>query len=264
MKKIILPILLTSLLAVSNCSDKVTYVKKTVIKVPSGETVIIDVPESCGDFENGIETNIKAMVKYAGQEVELQAEYNKILLISEFSDRLKAITIAQCKIIQNSTKISTTTSDEMLYHQLVRDMFEYQKARDLMLTSPSQENKDLLNKTILHIYESIYTTKSDELKDKAEDYSMEFEVAPGAIISAEVDGKVIGTTVCDANSKASITIPGMYRVTRPGEFSRVKIKVSYIGFADKVEEFNLSMLMLKNKNKTIVKMNLDNNDIKLN
>lgn len=206
------------------------------------EKISLDVPESCEKFSNGVEINIEAMVKYAGQEAELKANYDKVLLIEEFSDRLKAITSAQCKIVQTSTIIDTEVSDQTFFNEIVKDYVEYQKVRDLITSSPTQSQKDEITNTILSVYETIYDNKKDELTNYVDNLKIQLDVETGANVFVYVNDDEIAAFQAGFDTPISYTIDKKYLLPKPNEQIKVRFKVSAVGYQELVKEFTLGEL----------------------
>ena len=164
MKKHLLFYLVPLIFLIQGCpNSKPDFIDKEFIKKGTSEKITIKIPRKCETFNTGLKVNVDAMVEYAGQEAQLAASFEKVSLISEFSDRLKAITAAQCRILHTAIIIDTNSSDFSLYNDIVNKYTEYQKVRDLISSNPSEEQKNEITKTILAVYETIYNNKKDEL-----------------------------------------------------------------------------------------------------
>lgn len=255
MKKLLFLLIVPLLQA---CPPKVEFVKKEFIVQGSSpiQKVSIDVPVSCEKFNTGVEVNVEAMVEYAGQEAALQASYEKILLISEFSERLKAITAAQCRIVQTATVIDPNTSDQTFYNDIVRNYTEYQKVRDLILANPSESQKDQIVETILSVYGTIYNNKKDELIDYVENLEIQIDVETGAQVSIYKNDVLIGTVIGGAEPPVTYVIDRQYLLPEPNEVISFRFVASAIGFQEIIKSFSLAELQSKKENKGQVDIDL--------
>ncbi len=246
-------------LLLQGCPVKFTK-KEFIIKGSNPvQKITLDVPESCEKFSNGVEVNIEAMVKYAGQEAELKANYDKVLLIEEFSDRLKAITSAQCKIVQTSTIIDTDVSDQTFYNEIVKDYVEYQKVKDLITSSPTETQKDEITKTILSVYETIYDNKKSELENFVDNLKIQLDVDTGANVFIFVNDNQIDAFQAGLDTPISYTIDKKHLLPKPNEQIKIRFKVSAIGFQDLGGEFSLAELREKEKQENVVKLDYSSN-----
>ncbi|OIQ19296.1 MAG: hypothetical protein BM557_06215 [Flavobacterium sp. MedPE-SWcel] len=222
------------------------------------EKISLDVPKSCEKFNNGITVNIEAMVKYAGEEAEFKANYDKVLLIEEFSDRLKAITSAQCKIVQTSTVIDTEISDHTFYNEIVKNYVEYQKVRDLILSSPNESQKDKVIESVLSVYEIIYDNKKDELAEYVENLKIQLDVDTGANILIFVNDNQIDAFQVGIDTPISYTIDKKHLLPKPNEQIKIRFKVFAIGFQELNYEFTLAELREKEKQEGEIKIKYSN------
>ncbi|WP_340075625.1 hypothetical protein [Leptobacterium sp. I13] len=244
-------LLLPLILLIQACPKKVAFTKKEFIIKNSDpvQKITLDVPESCENFNTGVKVNIDAMVKYAGQEASLQANFEKISLISEFSDRLRAITAAQCRIVQTSTVIDPSTSDQTFYNDIVKNYTEYQKVRDLIASSPTEGQKDEITKTILSVYETMYANKKDELINYIENLEVEIEVEMGAQVAIYVNDERIGGLSGGLESPLKYVIDKKYLLPKPDETINIRFVASVTGYKDVQKEFTLAKLQLEKQDK---------------
>lgn len=256
MKKYILILLIFPMLQA--CPPKVEFIKKEFIIKDSNpiEKVSVDVPVSCEKFNTGVKVNVEAMVKYAGQEAELKASFDKIMLISEFSERLKAITAAQCRIKQTASVIDPSISDHTFYDEIVRNYVEYQKVRDLILANPSESQKTSINKTILSVYEIIYNTKKDELINYIEDLEVRLDVEIGTQVMIYKNSTLIGGVVGGVDSPTTFIIDKKYLLPEPNEVIKLRFVASLIGFQPIEKTLSLAELQSEKTQKGKIEIKL--------
>ena len=197
------------------------------------------------------------MVKYAGQEAKLVGKtFREVSLISEFSDRIKAITAAQCRILQTSIIIDPNTSDYSFFNDIIKNYTEYQKVRDLIASNPSEAQKDEITKTILSVYETIFKTKKEELMDYIKNLEVMLDVLPGTQVKIYKNSELIGAVSGGANPPTKYVIDKKYLLPVPNENINLRFEASAIGFMTITKIFSLSELQKQRTDAVIISIEL--------
>ena len=233
----------------TQCKDKIKFVSKEVIIARSNPVtkMTIQVPESCDKFSQGVKISLDALVKYSGQEISLKGNYDKANVISEFSERIKTITTAQCKICQRSNIIDPNVSDQVFYNDLVKNYVEYQKIRDFSSATLNDSEKTIIANALADVYRSIYTTKLDELPAYIKDMSLSMQGNPGGTFKVFVNDSLVCATVADNSGNAICIINKKYLIPPPDKQTEIHIRYSAIGFNEQQQGFTLGELILLNK-----------------
>lgn len=235
------------------CEKKVKFINKDVIIKGTTNKITIQVPEKCGDFSEGVKMSLDAIVKYAGQDASLKATYDKVNIISEFSQRIKTITIAQCKIIQNSVVFDPNESDQVFYNQLVNDYIQYQKLRDFtQLENLNEEQRKLIATAITEVYTNIYTNKKDEVIAILKDLKLTIKAIPTSNVTVKINGENVCMTAVDIDGIAVCFIPKKYLVPKPNEEYKIDIILASVGYADNIKTYSLGSLVLLEKKSGII------------
>src|SRR3990172_3783521 len=252
-----IPVLLILLLAPVFLSCEDTVDKEFVVKGSNPvQKVSVRVFKKCEDFETGVEVRLNAMVKYGQQSAELRAEFNKVLLISQYAERLKAVCAAQCQLMHNTVILDISTSDYTFYSDIVKDYTEYQKVKDLLDGNPSEEERKSIAEAILGVYKKIYNNKLKELPDFIRDLEITLATKPGAVVTVEINGVVVDQIAANDNGDVHYTLKKEYLIEKPGENTKVKFRVTAAGYEVKVSEaFLLSELQYLAVQKSAVRMN---------
>lgn len=254
-------ILFVSLMVIiQGCPDKKPdFIDKEFIKKGTSEKINVKIPRKCESFNTGLKVNVDAMVKYAGQNAQLTANFEKVSLISEFSERLRAITAAQCRILQTSIIIDVNTSDFSFYNDIINNYTEYQKVRDLIAASPTEAQKDEITKTILSVYESIYKNKKEELMDYIKNLEVMLDVLAGAQVLIYKNNELIGGVTGGPVSPTKFIIDKKYLLPVPNETITLRFVASTVGFMTKEKTFTLFELQKQALDKKAISFEFENN-----
>jgi len=239
--------------------DEIKFIDKEFIIKGSTNKITIKVPTECEKFNTGVKVNVDAMVEYAGQEAQLAANFEKVLLISEFSDRLRAIIAAQCNIVQTSLVIDPNNSDLSFYNDIVKNYTEYQKVRDLLTSNPSTSQKNEITKTILSVYEVIFKNKKDELLDYITNLEILLDVLPGTQVMIYRNNELIGTILGGAESPTKYVIDKKYLLPAPDEIINLKFVASAVGYRPIEKSFSLAELQKQKSDKGFISIDLQSN-----
>jgi hypothetical protein len=253
MKTNIFLIALCSLVLFGCPSKPIEFCKKEFVIKGSNpvEKIETQVPCSCDKWENGVKANIDAAVKYAGQEASLKGSFEKINLISQFSDRLKAITTAQCKINQTSITFDPNVSDQVFFNEIVKNYTEYQKIADLQTAGLTADQKGRIVDALLNVYQSVYELKKDELISIATDLKCTFKVSPTANSNVEIyRNNSLLQTVSLVNT-LTYTIGKSNLVPAPNESIVFKFRLMTNGTQTSDKTYTLSELQTMAKNNLV-------------
>lgn len=253
MKTNILLIALSSFILFGCPSKPIEFCKKEFVIKGSNpvEKIETQVPCSCDKWENGVKANIDAAVKYAGQEASLKGSFEKINLISQFSDRLKAITTAQCKINQTSITFDPNISDQVFYNEIVKNYTEYQKIADLQTAGLTADQKGRIVDALLNVYKSVYELKKDELLSIASDLKCTFKVTTTVNSSVEIYKNNSLLQTISLGSSANYTIGKANLVPAPNENFVFKFRLLTNGTQASEKIYTLSELQSMAKNNLV-------------
>lgn len=244
MKTRILPLALISLVLWGCPSKPIEFCEKEFVIRGTNpvEKLKTQVPCSCDKWENGVKANIDAAVKYAGQEASLRGSFEKINLISQFSDRLKAITTAQCKINQTSVTFDPNVSDQVFFNEIVKNYTEYQKIADLQTAGLSADQKTKIVNSLLAVYKSVYDIKKDELISVAKDLKCKFSVTSTANSAIEIyrNGTLLQTV--QLSNSTTYSIDKLNLVPAPNENIAFQFKLLNNGTLQSEKTMTLSEL----------------------
>lgn len=217
------------------------------------EKTTLQVPKYCDKWEDGIQTNLDLALKYANQEASLKGSFAQVNLINQFSSRLKAIAIAQCKINQNSLIIDLNDADHKIYNDMVQGYVEYQKIADLSGDLTSEQRSTIVN-SLLKIYKTIYDSKYvSELSNVITDLICEFNILDGNNLELEIlkNSSKIGTLKL-ASASNSYVIQKDQLVPEPGQEITFNFKLlSNDGTTKKEKTITLADLMTQAKNNKV-------------
>ena len=243
MKKQLFFFLVPLVFLVQGCpKGKSDFIDKEFLKKGTTEKLTIKIPRKCETFNTGLKVNVDAMVEYAGHDAQLAASFEKVSLISEFSERLKAITAAQCRVLHTSIIIDTNSSDFTLYNDIINKYTEYQKIRDLITSNPSEAQKDEITKTILAVYETLYKNKKDELMDYIKNLDILLDLLPGTQVMIYKNNEFIGAVIGGPEVPTKYIIDKKYLLPVPNETITLRFVASAVGFRTKEITYTLSDL----------------------
>jgi len=228
-------------LFVLSCSS-LNYIKRTVYDANTGKSIVIEVPENCDDYSDGLIASINAIVKYGQQEASFKADLNKINIIEQYSSRIKTITTAQCKINQNAVTIDTRISDQVFFMDLIKNYTEYQKIKDILDSDTSSIQKDKIANALLEVYNSIYINKKDDLLAKLSDMMIRITALEGSIVEVYINNQCIAASTSGIDGDAIVIINKKYLLEKPNERTSVLIKINKAGYMTTTMEYTISEL----------------------
>lgn len=241
MKKVNRYLIVLLLVFTYGCEDNVKFEDKELIIKGTTNKIIVQVPKKCQQFSSTILESVEFLKKSAKSDQSLKKIYDKAELISEFSENIKAITIAQCEINRKSNVYDPNISDQAFYSELVKSYVEFQMWKDLKTAN----NSVLLDSAINRVYNNIYEHKNEELSNLVNDMAFSFKTAAGSTVVIYVNGQMACATVADATGEVTCVVPKKYLLPRPKEISFVKIVATAIGFEPKQLNYSMGEAMLQ-------------------
>jgi hypothetical protein len=140
--------------------EKTPLIKKNFIVKGTTTKIEVEIPEDCESFNDGIKLSVDAIAKYSGKEIgSFKGTYEKIKVLTDYSERIKTICVAQCNYLRNSVVLDVNESDYTFFSKLLQNYTEYQKIKDLVDTDLSEQQKDEVVNSISSVYKSLYLTK---------------------------------------------------------------------------------------------------------
>ena len=205
------------------------FIYKLVLDKRDGQNKWITVPKKCKKFNSGVSASLNAMVSYSDQlKSSLEFDYNKALVISQYSERMKTIAATQCEYLRGVAVINSNNSDYDFYNALAANYLEYQKVKDLIDNNPNADEKVQITNAILSVYESFMGAKKDpKTKNKIK---FEVKVQPGNTVSLYINDKIIASSVADANGFVFFEINPANLPEGENSISDVIISVNYTGY----------------------------------
>jgi hypothetical protein len=229
-----------------SCNDNIKFTnKKFTIKGTSNE-ITIQVPAKCEQFSSSVKESLDFLKVSAKKDQALKNIYDKADLISEFSERIQAITIAQCKINQQSNVYDPDFSDQVFYSELVKSYVEFQKWKDLKTGTTA--TTEILDSAINRIYSNMYNHKNEELSNLVNDMAFSFNSAAGSTVVIYVNGRMACATAANSKGEVMCVVPKKYLLPIPNEITYIKIVATAIGFTSKELNYSLGEAILKATN----------------
>lgn len=258
-------------LSASVYGQKIKFTEKDYIIKNSDpvQTVTLRIPNSCDEWSGNVKPNINDFIAFSSREESLQKFYEKLKLVTVYSDRLKDITTAQCHINQNSNVIDPNFSDQVFFSDIVKNYFEFQSISNLYLHDLSNDKKDSLKNSVIEIYRAVYKFKKQDLLTLMNDLILNVNAKePGINVTLKRNENPIKYTVTDSNGKARFVIEKELTVPEPDELIEFTVDIAFIGYASKSFKFGLGELTAKSTDEITLNIDLekeiiDNNNILL-
>lgn len=238
-------VLLLSFLFIG-CNEKIQFTNKEFTIKGTGSKITIQVPNKCELFSSSLKESVEYLKVSAKKDQALKKIYDKADLISEFSERIQAITIAQCKINQTSNVYDPNFSDQVFYSELVKSYVEFQQWKDLKTGATG--TTELLDSAINRLYSNMYNHKNGELSNLVNDMAFSFNSAAGSTVVIYVNGQMACATVANSNGDVTCVVPKKYLLPIPNEITYIKIAATAIGFTPKELNYSLGEAILKATN----------------
>ncbi|WP_138993972.1 hypothetical protein [Larkinella sp. C7] len=198
--------------------QRTVYVKGTM------QEIIISVPKRCDRFSEEVSEIFTSIQKLSHKNIEVATQnYEKLKILNENADRLKAICVAQCHFIRTSIVIDPNESDYSFYSNLLKNYIDYQKFKDFLNGEFVDQEK--ITNNMLAMYRNVYETKKPELECLVKDFIFAINSPINGQVELYINGEFVASAPSNRNGKAILTIPKESMITHPDSTSKVDIVI---------------------------------------